>query len=1077
MIGALDKVDSGLRDQLGEAAARRSHARKAGDIAAWIRASIDCGQIHFKLDDMDLMFARKLLTEASKLIEEHHVLEELLPEVLGMIGRTLQRMKRWNEVLPWYAKAASAAEAHNLPAERMRWLFKEASTCFAMNDAKQGHQKLAAAFKTGRALLARGEPVAGVLADQYERMAIENASKDDVVLENLARADKLLKRLPRSAAHLDSALNRAELYGRQKKVWVAQTYLEEALELADVVGVDEKRRRLVALQLAQLLRDRHEPVQAAAVLRAEATKCTEHRARHQLWTGVVNCLFEGHAWKELLTACVDLREIRENMELGQIYDLELRASVACRGLGDLTGALERLDAAQQYATQLVPEASRKARAQRAIVLLDHRDFAASVRLGEEVIAEGMTGELVTRTLVRALIGAGNLDRAEQVVGEFERTDGASETQRADVARMRAYLADGGRGDAKAAWQAVTRVARSGSVRAEAFGRLIALGEGNERLNWAVSRLRLLDYMRDDVSDVFSDDSWRAAYESADELASWLDDFVRAAVDPENHETFAFEIERFRAQTLVSYLAEREALWRSNEIPPGWLKGRITTDLRRARYQFEAMRARGVSWRERRVLAIEIEDLARMALSAEGVILFAPAEQSVHFPERFADLLATDLLGAGECLLFAHALPDRLDFWAISPQQNRRLEIPTFGRGDAERMHRDLRTIGRGDDDPDLAVLLDELDQRLARALAAWLTELGMTRAFLSAGTLLAALPLDCTAAFLAPGGIELAWLPNGKALGFVRGTRKPIPDTLFIVDQARRDAYSVKRMQETRGRALVVSDPSRDLDFAPLEVALVASAYAASQTQILDKDLLEPGGLASACRGVDVLHFTGHGEFDSTNPYKSGLTIGAASRGAPLWTNGDIFGSVDAPSGRLAVLSGCETGQTQPNLLSEEVSLPAAFIAAGYAAVVASRWAVDDLPSTLLMADFHRRWMAGGISVTTALRESQLWLRGLHADDARSAISQYQAIAAKAIPRRAAAFRRLCTDALEIIEADSDEPFANPLSWAAFFVSGDGTITADGVDPRVPLVEPLRTPKRKTTAKQPRPRARTKKRR
>ena len=68
----------------------------------------------------------------------------------------------------------------------------------------------------------------------------------------------------------------------------------------------------------------------------------------------------------------------------------------------------------------------------------------------------------------------------------------------------------------------------------------------------------------------------------------------------------------------------------------------------------------------------------------------------------------------------------------------------------------------------------------------------------------------------------------------------------------------------------------------------------------------------------------------------------SAHAGREVWTNADIFGDVLADSGLLAVLSGCESGQTQPNLVNEEVSLPAAFLAAGFRAVVATRWAVHD---------------------------------------------------------------------------------------------------------------------------------------
>jgi CHAT domain-containing protein len=257
-------------------------------------------------------------------------------------------------------------------------------------------------------------------------------------------------------------------------------------------------------------------------------------------------------------------------------------------------------------------------------------------------------------------------------------------------------------------------------------------------------------------------------------------------------------------------------------------------------------------------------------------------------------------------------------------------------------------------------------------------------------------------------------------------------------------------MQLVRGRLLLVVDPSRDLAFAPLEAAMVADAARAMQIERLDGDRLAGAELAAACGRADVLHLVGHGRFDDASPYRSGIAIGPLDDADAFWSNADVFGEVEAPAARLAVLSGCETGRSRPNLVSEEVSLPAAFIAAGYAAVIGSRWAVDDLSTTLLMADFHRRWLAGGISVAGALGASRRWLRDLDRAATTSLVATMGHTAAAALPSLAGDCRRLCDEALRLLAQEGERPFDHPYYWGAFFVAGDGAISADGGDRRLP---------------------------
>ncbi len=1033
-----------LRKRLDEAQARRSKAREAGDKGALILAAYDCGQVHFELGDMDLGYARKRFGEAIKLIEESGLHPELLPELFGMTGRTHQQMKRWQDVLPWYRRAAEAASAQHLPTQQLRWLGKEASTCLAMNDRDRGRTLLTQAIETGRALLAAGQPVAEPLVDLFQQRAsleITTTEEADMLWKEV---DSLLTSLPPSQAHVLAAVNHAALYTARNQPWIAQTYLEEALELDAKIGADELSQRQIELQRAALLNEQNEPVQAGKGLMAYLPRCVDDRGRHDVLTAAVNAFFEGRAWELMRVACEKLRELRRYMAPGWRYELEMLSSVASHELGAFDEALRELDAALEFARICGnPEAITKARGQTAIVCLDMGDVAGAARLGEELHAQGVRHILATRTLVRALIGKGDLDRAEGIIAEFE----AAGEGELGAAHLRAYLADAGRGDPAVAWRKVSVKAagRDHSIQAEALGRIMALAApgSRERLAHAAHRLRLMDAARMRVNDVFSDASWLAATKEACQFPGWLDDFIGEAISGVDDEAAIYELERFRAQTLVNLLAEREARW-TGEVHRGWYKGKATTQLQRARYRFEALAARGSGWRERREAALEVQRLATMALSAEGLIHFAPANQGMYFPHDLSDLLGDHHLAEGECLLFAHPLPDRLAVWARDPAGTmRRTTLPGFGRAVVERMTQTLRAIGSRGEQPNVDELLVELDLRFGKPLAAWLAEAGVRRAFLAAGTALTALPLDCCAALLTPEASELVLLPSGAAFGFTRGVRKPLPEDIFLVEQADLERLANERMEAVRGCVLVVVDPSRDLDFAPLEAALVATIYCASKLEILDQDELDPKSIAAACGRTDVLHFTGHGDFDDANPYRSGLLIGPLDKGS-LWSNADIFSDVDAPAARLAVLSGCETGQTRPNLISEEVSLPAAFIAAGYVAVVASRWAINDLSATVLMNDFHRRWTTGTMSVAAALAASRCWLRDLGQEEAHDVIIGLADTAAAALPSRAEEFRALCEHALQLIASEGEHPFANPLYWAPFFVTGDGAITYNG---------------------------------
>jgi CHAT domain-containing protein len=119
-----------------------------------------------------------------------------------------------------------------------------------------------------------------------------------------------------------------------------------------------------------------------------------------------------------------------------------------------------------------------------------------------------------------------------------------------------------------------------------------------------------------------------------------------------------------------------------------------------------------------------------------------------------------------------------------------------------------------------------------------------------------------------------------------------------------------------------------------------------------------------------VLHLACHGIADPNDPLSSALELGGGER----LTLADVLAR-PAGTGRLAVLSACETGVTGSDLPDEAVGLPSGFLAAGFAGVVSSMWQVLDESTALLIGRFYQAWLHEGLAPDRALREAQQWLR------------------------------------------------------------------------------------------------------
>jgi hypothetical protein len=177
-------------------------------------------------------------------------------------------------------------------------------------------------------------------------------------------------------------------------------------------------------------------------------------------------------------------------------------------------------------------------------------------------------------------------------------------------------------------------------------------------------------------------------------------------------------------------------------------------------------------------------------------------------------------------------------------------------------------------------------------------------------------------------------------------------------------------------RVVFVTDPTGTLDFGRRIIARLASSlYPGAAVYGLNN---APNGPATAAvvldalpgsdrQGASLLHLTTHGTLDPEP------AVGTRDGWLPL---ASILGQArdrapDAPGG-LVITSACLTDTTLTGH-DESLTLATAFLAAGAAAVIGTRWPVDDDTATALAIRLHHH-LKDGRSPAEALRQAQLEL-------------------------------------------------------------------------------------------------------
>jgi tetratricopeptide (TPR) repeat protein len=175
----------------------------------------------------------------------------------------------------------------------------------------------------------------------------------------------------------------------------------------------------------------------------------------------------------------------------------------------------------------------------------------------------------------------------------------------------------------------------------------------------------------------------------------------------------------------------------------------------------------------------------------------------------------------------------------------------------------------------------------------------------------------------------------------------PAPNVLGMLRDRNRLAGS-KRM--------ALGDMTGTLAYVPVEIGSLPGFIdlAGPMDEVIHK-------LADA----NFFHFAGHGQFNSKQPYLSGIVVGKAAPhkmgpfdsetkfGERLLTVACALGQLYLPQCFLTILSACSTGIPRIHAASESVGLPTAFLIAGSRNVIASLWPVHDAAACLLMKAFY----------------------------------------------------------------------------------------------------------------------------
>ena len=218
-----------------------------------------------------------------------------------------------------------------------------------------------------------------------------------------------------------------------------------------------------------------------------------------------------------------------------------------------------------------------------------------------------------------------------------------------------------------------------------------------------------------------------------------------------------------------------------------------------------------------------------------------------------------------------------------------------------------------------------------------------------------------------------------------------------------------------------------DLPFAELEAECLRALVSSQPNHTLTAKKATKAQLEATLAGdYRVLHFSGHGVYDTSIPAQSCLFLSGADRFTLL----DIVRQ-DLSQFDLVTLAACETAITGSESITDEyVGLVSAFLSAGVRTVLSTLWRVESEASMVLIVEFYRN-LNQGKTPAAALRQAQSFLA--YAD--RQTLYDWLGNVLTLVT--SSSMQRLLRERQQTLKASElAQPFGHPYFWAPFTLTG-----------------------------------------
>ncbi|MGI8334482.1 CHAT domain-containing protein [Actinomadura scrupuli] len=262
------------------------------------------------------------------------------------------------------------------------------------------------------------------------------------------------------------------------------------------------------------------------------------------------------------------------------------------------------------------------------------------------------------------------------------------------------------------------------------------------------------------------------------------------------------------------------------------------------------------------------------------------------------------------------------------------------------------------------------------------------------------------------------------------GRRYALDEVLWTyAPNARELQWSHRRAEKTaaEGRLVTVEDPAlndrRPLAYAGFEGQAASSLW--HEHLRIRSGQADRSTVMDAIPAADVLHFACHTLPDPADPSSVALAL----------ADGELLSIEDVSAlrlrARVVVLSACDTGIPNLDLLDEVIGLPGAFLNAGVAGAVSSLWPISDENTMLLMIMLYQQWRREGLGIAHALRQAQQWMRDTTNAEKRATFEEHLD-GGGWMPSEVA---MACWEQV-ILQDPLERSTASPASWAAFTFTG-----------------------------------------